>query len=352
MAFALLNRMREGGCTPNGMTYCALIDVCSRCRRNDLALNGLRIMLKQKSKARLKRQQALFYEVGAWTSAINCCGRTGRMDTAIRLFRYMQKVGVKPNAVTCGCLSDCLLKEMRIQDTLEVMQYMNKEGLAPSKVMYTSLMDIALRLAEKENRRKIQKGGLELQIINTLDEPSKGIPLDSDNSSTSEAIKLYTELMRFLTQDVDNDMLLKVSLVFQEMKNAGVKPDVACYNSLLRACALSGDIEKTKDVIKRMNAEAIEPNTNTWRGALNAARKAKRSDIADVIWDSAATYQNKNVAQFAPKVSDVELLLSVYVTELKSTNNHEVRSVLNRKIIALYEGVISRSEDKGFQSLM
>jgi hypothetical protein len=25
---------------PNGMTYCALIDVCSRCRRSDLALKG------------------------------------------------------------------------------------------------------------------------------------------------------------------------------------------------------------------------------------------------------------------------------------------------------------------------
>ena len=34
MAFALLNRMMNEGITPNGMTYCSLIDVCSRCRRN------------------------------------------------------------------------------------------------------------------------------------------------------------------------------------------------------------------------------------------------------------------------------------------------------------------------------
>lgn len=34
MAFALLNRMMNEGITPNGVTYCALIDVCSRCRRN------------------------------------------------------------------------------------------------------------------------------------------------------------------------------------------------------------------------------------------------------------------------------------------------------------------------------
>ncbi|KAL7554609.1 hypothetical protein ACHAWF_018103 [Thalassiosira exigua] len=149
MAFALLNRMINEGITPNGVTYCALIDVCSRCRRNDLALNGLRIMLKQKSKASLAsrkknvpmyHQQVLFNEVGAWTAAINACGKTGRIDTATRLFRTMQKFGVKPNAVTCGCLSDCLLKAnpIRITETLEVLQYMKNEGLVPGEVMYTA----------------------------------------------------------------------------------------------------------------------------------------------------------------------------------------------------------------------
>jgi hypothetical protein len=32
------------------------------------------------------------------------------------------------------------------------------------------------------------------------------------------------------------DALLRVFLVFQEMKQAGITPDVASYNSLLRAC--------------------------------------------------------------------------------------------------------------------
>ena len=42
---------------PNGMTYCALIDVCGRCRRSDLALKGLRMMLREKAKRqRLQKQ--------------------------------------------------------------------------------------------------------------------------------------------------------------------------------------------------------------------------------------------------------------------------------------------------------
>jgi hypothetical protein len=41
LAFSLLDEMVNVlKIRPNGMTYCALIDVCSRCRRSDLALKG------------------------------------------------------------------------------------------------------------------------------------------------------------------------------------------------------------------------------------------------------------------------------------------------------------------------
>ena len=360
MAFALLNRMINEGIVPNGMTYCALIDVCSRCRRIDLALNGLRIMLAQKSKASLStkedvpiyHQQTLYNEVGAWTAAINAAGKTGRTDTAIRLFRTMQKVNVKPNAVTCGCLSDCLLKAtpIRMTETLEVLQYMEKEGLAPSPVMYTSLMGIALTLAEKENKSLLRKDGLELRVIDKFDKPSSG----SVSDTTSEAILLYTELMRCLVHDGNDGMLLNVFLVFQEMKNAGMVPDIACYNSLLRACVLTGDIEKTKDVFCRMNADEIEPTRNTWRGALRAARKARRSDIADTIWETAVSYhsyQKNDAVEWIPTISDVELLLSVYLNELRNTSSHDERNTINEKVMNLYEGILNRSEKRGLHHL-
>ena len=47
-AFQFLTDMRDQGIQPNGMTYSALIDACGRCKRSDLALQGLRMMLRQK----------------------------------------------------------------------------------------------------------------------------------------------------------------------------------------------------------------------------------------------------------------------------------------------------------------
>jgi len=350
-AFALLQRMIGDGIIPNGVTYCALIDVCGRCSRTDLALAGLRLMLKQKSQGRemesaYNRQTLLFNEVGAWTAAINACGKTGRTDTAIRLFRTMQKYGVKPNSVTCGCLADCLLKAMpiRITETLEVLQYMKNEKLTPTEVMFTSLMSILSTLADKS---VIRKNGLKVKIIDKFDESSQ-CNLSSSETSTQEAIGLYSELMRLLINDGnDSSMQMKVFLVFQEMKQAGVKADLACFNSLLKVCALSGDIDNAHDVLRRMKSDGIEATPNTWRGALKAARKARSSDFADAIWDAAVTYESKDAGPFTPQVLDVELLLSVYVSEIRTTSDHAKRYVLNKKIITLYEDIITKSEERG-----
>ncbi len=350
MAFTILNRMISEGIAPNGMTFCALIDVCSRCQRTDMALNGLQLMLKQKSKAKLT-SRTLFNEVGAWTSAINACGKSGRTDTAIRLFQTMQKFSVKPNSVTCGCLADCLLKAtpIRIAETLEVLQYMKKEKLVPGAAMYTSLMGIAMTLTEGENKSVIRKDGLQVQIIDKTHRKTNQSASDAKEEGTPEAIVLYTELMKCLIHDGNDNMLLKVFLVFQEMRNAGATPDVACYNTLLRACTLSGDIEKVQDVLQRMATDGVVPTRNTWRGTLKAARKAKRSDIADCVWDVAVKHQSKDkdYTPFTPSLSDVELLMTVYVNELGCTSDHAVRCELNKKIVALYEGMLLKSVERG-----
>ncbi|KAL7471815.1 hypothetical protein ACHAXS_012140 [Conticribra weissflogii] len=371
MAFSLLDRMIFDGIKPNGVTYCALIDVCSRCRRVDLALNGLRIMLKQRSGANTtnalprNQQRPLPNEVGAWTAAINACGKSGRTDTALRLFRTMQSFGVKPNAVTCGCLSDCLLKSepMRIAETLEVLRYMKSEGLVPSEVMYTSLMDTATKVAVMENANlRVTKDGLHVQVVEkTADSSSTEKEI---NPNTTKAIVLYTELMRCLIQDETirvyekiprgerNDghpnMLLKVFLVFQEMKNSGLKPDIACYNSLLRACAKAGDIELAQDVLRRIEDDGLQPNRATWREAIKAAKNAKRSDFADEVWNTGTTYREKrssnsrDVSNWTPNMADVELLMSVYVAETKSLSDHKKRILLHQKIIQLYEDIVHK----------
>ncbi len=349
MAFALLNRMNHEGIVPNGVTYSALIDVCRRCKRVDMALNGLRLMLKQKAKTnlaskdittrRLYHHKPLQNEVGAWTAAINACGKAGRTDTAIRLFRTMQKVGVKPSSWTCACISDCLLKStpIRIKELEEVLQYMKGAGLVPTEVMYTSLMGLALELSQKQSR--ITKDGLQVQLIDNLS-------IDSEDTTT-EAIFLFKQVMRsLLMQTEKEDMILKVFLVFQEMKNVGILPDVAMYNSLLRACAVTGNIERAQSVLRRMEMDGIVPNRGTLKEAVTLAQNARKTEFAISIW-TAMHKKSTQTVPLKPKVS-VEMmsdLMKNYASDLQQTSNHDERIIIHREMMNLYQGFTSKLEE-------
>jgi hypothetical protein len=117
--------------------------------------------------------------------------------------------------------------------------------------------------------------------------------------------------------------------------------------AMTRACALNGDTERTRDVLRWMKADGIELMRNTWSGTLKAAKKARRSDVADLIWDPVVAYHSRDVAPFELQASDVALLMSVYVSKLGGTSDHAMRNALNWKIISLYEGITSKSEVRG-----
>ena len=90
----------------------------------------------------------------------------------------------------------------------------------------------------------------------------------------------------------------------------GAATDCATTMATTRACALNGDMERTRDVLRRMKANTIEPTPNTWR-----AKKARRPDVAETA------YPSRDVTPFEPQASDVALLLSVYVSELRGTSD-------------------------------
>lgn len=297
LAFTFLKEMKSLNITPNGKTYSALIDVCGRCSRSDLALKGLRLMLDQKAQEQrmlhssAQRGYTLPSEVGAWTAAIDACGKAGRIDTAQKLFYSMPNYGVYPNTVTCGSMVDCLLRNGRTAESLDVLRYMEKNRISPSEVMYTSLMTSASRLAQFENHQIDKEAREEATFI-------------LDDSGSTKAVEVYTELMTSLSKvkpaakkvtpslrsksGDDTDELFRVSLVFQEMKAAGVEPDLACYNALLKSCAKSGDVDRALSVLDQIReADEMEPNENTWNAVIRAAGKARRTDVALATWKSA-----------------------------------------------------------------
>jgi pentatricopeptide repeat protein len=393
-AFQFLQDMRHYNVTPNGMTYSALIDACGRCRRSDLALQGLRMMLRQKQEdlnglACQERNDVtdgknytLPGEVGAWTAAINACGKAGRLDTAVRLFFAMSNFGVQPNTVTCGSLTDSLLRAGRTAETLDVLRYMKRAGIAPSEVMYTSLMSRAEKLVEIE--RKSPDWSREKQDV-PLHPPLRETPLYNEDGH-SKAIEVYTELIDSLlktnrktsnlktgrspAQDSKSHQLLKVFLVFQEMKTAGVKIDAPCYNALLRACAQAGDVQRAQEVIRTMQRDEVDPNDTSWRLLLRSAlssdayndnpeNQGSRVQMAEDIWKQGLSYRkNRSIrideplatSKWIPSVDTFVSFISVYLTEadvlLSKRDQRSRRQQYLSRIVQHYESILlCRNDD-------
>mmetsp|Transcript_19985 Transcript_19985/g.36428 ORF Transcript_19985/g.36428 Transcript_19985/m.36428 type:complete len:179 (+) Transcript_19985:232-768(+) len=123
---------------------------------------------------------------------------------------------------------------------------------------------------------------------------------------------------------------------------------MACQNLFLRAYAFSGDINKAQDILRRMGTDGMEPNVASWRQALKAAMKATKSDIVGAFWDVGVAYgKKKDSRPFAPTVSNVELPLNVYLHGLRNISKQKVRNLLNKNIMSLYEGIESKSEERG-----
>jgi len=368
LAFTLFDEMiYECGIQPNGMTYCALIDVCGRCGRSDLALKVLRMMLRQrevKKQSHFASDNEFEHEVGAWSAAINACGKAGRLDTAIRIFHSMRsKFGVKPNIITCGCLMDCLLKSKKtnyLEEALNILVYMQEEGLEPSEVMYTSLITSAGRLARTENKKRG-----ELVLTDFGDRTQR----NTQGKMRMKALDVYEELLLSLTNikhqsknklktktsDASNN-LIKAFLVFQEMTATGADPDIACYNALLRACAEAGDIPKLREVMWRIKSDGLIPNENSWKECLRGSVKAKESKIAEEFWDTALNYKSDDAddrynANWVPNVDSFVLLIASYTAQATHENSFEMKLCLYRNIVNSYLAVFESREEKGFNCI-
>jgi pentatricopeptide repeat protein len=352
IAFALLQEMKDRGIKPNGMTYSALIDAAGRCGRSDLALKGLRVMLREKS-------GPIENEVGAWTAAINACGKSGRVDTAIRLFYAMPKFQVDPNAVTCGCLTDSLLRAGRTADTLGVLRYMKANGIEPTEVMYTSLITRAGGLArvERKKERRSRRFGKN--------------PSYSTADSETKAIEVYTELITSLmesgskqrassrgslTNDKDT-LLLKAFLVFQEMKAAGASPDLACYNALLRACARAGDVNRAQNVLKQILASGLEPNDTSWLQLVRAAANIRRSDLAIDIWKQALSYRKRSLLVDEPMIlwkpseESLSVLLIALLQEAATSDSVDSKVSLYGSVLDIFDGLLLGDEKLGLNRI-
>ena len=323
LAFELYKDMKEQNVPANGKTFSALIDCCNRCKRSDLALQGLRLMLRH------KQQQydgaSLPHEVGAWTAAIH---GVASLELARKLFDTMIRCGVAPNTITCGSLTDRLLKAGKTEAAVDVLRYMKEERVGVSEVMVTSLLMHAQELVKTEqqsDRLPVASSGDEMEENTGIKSSNESEDTSKTDPPATKAIEIYTGLLESLLMDQNHHqssppaatqrrrktnshlqhpqnakqlLVVKAFLLFQEIQSTGLHLDLGCYHTLLRVCARANDLAHAETVVRDMLLEdsVVLPTDTTWRLLLQAAG----NDVASVerIWkETAMAYHRKKPKQ-------------------------------------------------------
>jgi pentatricopeptide repeat protein len=140
-----------------------------------------------------------------------------------------------------------------------------------------------------------------------------------------------------------NTLLLKVFLVFQEMKVVGAQPDLACYNALLHACAEARDLDRCHTVLDMIQAAGLHPNDNSWREIIRAC--GSRSDLATAMWERGLEYRGKDEesdsVRWLPSIKSFDALLTAYLRHASTSDDLSSQRELYKQVVDMYRSLLS-----------
>jgi pentatricopeptide repeat protein len=149
-----------------------------------------------------------------------------------------------------------------------------------------------------------------------------------------------------------NTLMMKVFLVFQEMKAAGAEPDLACFNALLRACARAGDFEHAQDVLRQIQAADLDPNDSSWRQLIQTAVEMRRSDLAQAFWKQGLLYRHRRQKvdepqkRWKPSVASLATLATAYLREAEIAKG-EHQANIYQQLVNLFDNLLLGDEKMG-----
>jgi pentatricopeptide repeat protein len=188
----------------------------------------------------------------------------------------------------------------------------------------------------------------------------------SSSIRDARAIEVYTQLMESLIDgrptsykqnSSSDEHLLKVFLVFQEMKAVGAKPDLACFNALLRACMRCGDVDRAQDVMRQMELAGLEPNDTSWRHLIKAAAQARDSQRALAVWKQGISWSHRSrnkidepIMLWKPSTESFSALIQSFLYEASSASTEE-KVLLYENVVRLYDLLLLGDEELGLNRM-
>lgn len=168
-----------------------------------------------------------------WTAMIDGLVRNGETSKALKLFRKMQREGVRANQVTVVCLLTACAQLGALELGKWVHSYIDKYHIEINHLVCSALINMYSRCGSIDEAERIFYD-LQKKDVNTYNSLIVGFSL---NGKSAEAVR-----------------------VFQKMVSEGIKPSNITFTAVLNACSHGGLVDLGYEIFDSMTIRyGIEP---------------------------------------------------------------------------------------------
>eukprot|EP00928_Gymnodinium_smaydae_P062247 TRINITY_DN46155_c0_g1_i1.p1 TRINITY_DN46155_c0_g1~~TRINITY_DN46155_c0_g1_i1.p1 ORF type:complete len:1115 (+),score=299.63 TRINITY_DN46155_c0_g1_i1:138-3347(+) len=233
--------------------FSSVIEACIRIRQLDLLSDFMR---------RYRRKGA-FVNLAAPTygSMIKAYGQAGDVVRVRELWAEMQERGVKPTAITLGCMTEALVQNHQAEEAWQLLhtELASEERKSSiNTVIYSTVL----------------KGFAFAKRVDKVFAVYKEM---KDNQVPCNTITYNT----MLDACAKCSAMARASSLLEDMKDAAVAPDIITYSTIIKGYCLEGDVDRAFSVLEEMKKDdKFEPDEIMYNSILDGCAKQHRVDSA------------------------------------------------------------------------
>jgi len=243
-------------CKPvlNAVVYCSVLKGFSHQKNFNRFWEVYQEMLAVKVK----------FSIVTFNTMVDACSRNNEMQHIPELLRSMTSQGIEPNLITYSAILKGYCQENRLDEAFELMEGMvQTTKFKPDEIMYNTLLDGCARqglyergmpLLGRMEAAGINPSNFTLSVLVKLCSRAKRLErafeIAQDISSNYRFklnVHVYSNLIQACIQNKD---LRRGFGVFEELIQAGIRPDLRSYSLLLRACLSCGEAQDAAGLLR------------------------------------------------------------------------------------------------------
>ncbi|KAH7438788.1 hypothetical protein KP509_04G031200 [Ceratopteris richardii] len=263
-AFNCLEHMKAEGLSPNAVTFISILKACGGMKslsmgkrvHHEIARQGLLVNNPKLATALIdmyakcgslsRAQQVLgglnSRNVFSWSTLIDGFVQQGLAQQALDCFNYMQDEGISADSIALICVLKACASLGDLEKGEQIHNEIKKQGLLKENITIgVALLDMYGKCGALVKAQELFK---ELPFPNTV---------------------AWNALLTGYVQHGHSDEVLNS---FQQMQSEGLSPDSVTYGCVLKACAISGALDKGKQFHTEISGKNLLKDNITLSTAL------------------------------------------------------------------------------------